>query len=87
MGVITRAEIVGTNVELGGYLFARDFPEIVEEIANSEVPRSRSIDSSRESIWRFYTLRQWGRGVQGKTGGDGLSLRSSLRARRNRFSP
>jgi hypothetical protein len=35
VGVITRAEIVGRNVELGGYLFARDFPEIVEEIAKS----------------------------------------------------
>ena len=35
VGVITRAEIVGRNVELGGYLFARDFPEIVEEIARS----------------------------------------------------
>jgi hypothetical protein len=35
VGVITRAEIVGRNVELGGHLFARDFPEIVEEIGKS----------------------------------------------------
>ncbi len=35
VGVITRAEIVGKNVELGGHLFARDFPEIVEEIGKS----------------------------------------------------
>jgi hypothetical protein len=35
VGVITRAEVVGRNVELGGHLFARDFPEIVEEIAKS----------------------------------------------------
>ena len=35
VGVITRAEVVGRNVELGGYLFARDFPDIVEEIAKS----------------------------------------------------
>src|SRR5580692_6642983 len=35
VGMITRAEIVGRNVELGGHLFARDFPEIVEEIAKS----------------------------------------------------
>ena len=35
VGVITRAEVVGRNLELGGYLFARDFPEIVEEIAKS----------------------------------------------------
>lgn len=36
VGVITRAEIAGQNLELGGYLFARDFPEIVEEIAKSK---------------------------------------------------
>jgi hypothetical protein len=33
VGVITSAEIVGKNLEVGGYLYARDFPEIVEEIA------------------------------------------------------
>jgi hypothetical protein len=32
VGVITKAEIVGRKVELGGYLFAKDFPEIVDEI-------------------------------------------------------
>ncbi len=32
VGVITRAEIVGKRLELGGYLFAKDFPEIVKQI-------------------------------------------------------
>jgi hypothetical protein len=32
VGVITRAEIIGKKLELGGYLFAKDFPEIVKEI-------------------------------------------------------
>jgi hypothetical protein len=32
VGVITRAEIVGKKLELGGYLFAKDFPEIVKQI-------------------------------------------------------
>ena len=32
VGVITRAEIVGRQLELGGYLFAKDFPEIVAEV-------------------------------------------------------
>jgi hypothetical protein len=32
VGVITRAEIVGRRVEVGGFLYARDFPEIVAEI-------------------------------------------------------
>jgi len=35
VGVITRAEIVGRRIELGGHLFAKDFPEIVTEIAKS----------------------------------------------------
>jgi hypothetical protein len=35
VGVITSAEIVGRNLEVGGYLFAKDFPDIVEEIARS----------------------------------------------------
>jgi hypothetical protein len=32
VGVITRADIVGKKLELGGYLFAKDFPEIVKHI-------------------------------------------------------
>src|SRR6202167_6784007 len=41
VGVITHAEIVGRNLELGGYLFARDFPEIVDEIAKSRPESDR----------------------------------------------
>jgi len=43
VGVITRAEIEGRNLKVGGYLFARDFPEIVKEISQSR--RSRGQDS------------------------------------------
>ena len=32
VGVITQAEIVGSNVELSGYLFGKDFPELVREM-------------------------------------------------------
>ncbi len=35
VGVITEAEVVGQNLEIGGYLFARDFPEVVKKIAAS----------------------------------------------------
>jgi hypothetical protein len=35
VGVITSAELVGRNLEVGGYLYAKDFPEIVEEIAKA----------------------------------------------------
>ncbi len=32
VGVITSAEIVGRNLEVGGYLYAKDFPDVVEEV-------------------------------------------------------
>lgn len=35
VGVITSAEIVGRNLEVGGYLFGRDFPNVVDEIRAS----------------------------------------------------
>jgi hypothetical protein len=33
VGVITSADVVGRNLEVGGYLYAKDFPDIVAEIA------------------------------------------------------
>jgi len=33
VGIITRAEVVERNLEVGGYLYAKDFPEIVRDIA------------------------------------------------------
>ena len=41
VGVITRAEVVGRSLELGGYLFAKDFPEIVNEIGKAGRGESR----------------------------------------------
>ena len=35
IGVITRAEIVGRAIEVSGFLYARDFPEIVAEIGKA----------------------------------------------------
>jgi len=35
VGVITSAEIVGRDLEVGGYLYAKDFPDVVEEVAKS----------------------------------------------------
>jgi hypothetical protein len=47
VGVITSAEIVGRNLEVGGYLFARDFPEIVQEIGKSQrIGKPNSIECS-----------------------------------------
>ena len=49
VGVITRAEIVGRNLEVGGYLYGRDFPEIVEEIGRSGVGRQAVSVGARAS--------------------------------------
>jgi len=38
VGVITRAEIVGRDLEIGGHLFAKDFPEIVSELGKKRAP-------------------------------------------------
>ena len=32
VGVITSADVVGRNLEVGGYLYAKDFPDIVAEV-------------------------------------------------------
>ncbi len=77
VGVITRAEIVGRNVELGGYLYARDFPEIVEEIAKSRAiaPRNYFASlSSREEKQSFNASSA------GRWWSEGRRLRASLRA-------
>jgi len=42
IGVITRAEIVGRVIEVGGFLYARDFPEIVAEIGRAGASRQPS---------------------------------------------
>lgn len=42
VGVITRAEIVGKVLELSGYLFAKDFPEIVRQIESGSIHASAS---------------------------------------------
>jgi hypothetical protein len=86
VGVITRADIVGRNLELGGYLFARDFPEIVEEIAKARRGGDRKLlDCSREQRALGGTMhagvRQWEPGRWT----EGYRLRSSLRAAAERI--
>ena len=51
IGVITSAEIVGKKLELGGYLFAKDFPEIVKEIKRGENGLSRQVRGNIPSWW------------------------------------
>ena len=42
VGVITRAEIAGNELELSGYLFAKDFPELVKQIESGIIQASSS---------------------------------------------
>ncbi len=85
VGVITRADIVGRNVELGGYLFARDFPEIVAEIAKSERSGGqRSLDSVRGD-WPHVKMCAEGRQLHSGSWIEGHGLRSSLRAAAERI--
>src|ERR1700683_1148621 len=81
VGVITRAEIVGRNVELGGYLFARDFPEIVEEIAKSRPGGDhRPIDSLRARLVNAGVIHAAVSPWETGSWGEGSRLRASLRA-------
>jgi hypothetical protein len=86
VGVITRADVVGRNLELGGYLFARDFPEIVEEIAKAgRGGPHRFLDSSRDKHSQAATMHEGvSRWVPG-CGTEGSRLRSSLRAAAGRI--
>jgi hypothetical protein len=81
VGVITRAEIVGRNLELGGHLFARDFPEIVEEIAKSR-PGSdhRSNDSFRARLVQAGVIHAAVSPTESTDWREGLKLRASVRA-------
>jgi hypothetical protein len=80
VGVITRAELVGRKLELGGYLFARDCPEIVEEIARSAKAESEFADTAHARMAQKRTV-QGGSGVSwGQRGRHVSSWKSSLSA-------
>ena len=60
IGVITRAEIVGRAIEVGGFLYAKDFPEIVAEIGKPGSAGLRSVDrngrASRAGLGMSYEI-------------------------------
>ncbi|HWY20891.1 MAG TPA: hypothetical protein VNX26_06685 [Candidatus Acidoferrum sp.] len=85
VGVITRAEIVGRNLELGGHLFARDFPEIVEEIAKSRVGSiHRTSDSIRARLVQAGVIHAVSP-AESANWREGCRLRASLRAAAGRI--
>ncbi len=67
VGVITSANVVGRNLEIGGYLYARDFPEIVEEVR-----KFGRRGHSRLEAWEFRPS------LDDRRVGSGLSLRRQL---------
>jgi len=75
VGVITHAEVVGKNLEVGGYLYAKDFPEIVDEIARL----GRREDRRQDAASGF---RLSASGTEGSEAalGEGTKLRMSLTA-------
>jgi hypothetical protein len=82
VGVITSAEVVGRNLEVGGYLYAKDFPDIVEEIAKTG---RRRVDLRPRTS--DLGLRSEGGGSRGAQGleilgqrTEGARLRASLAA-------
>jgi len=86
VGVITRAEIVGRNVELGGYLFARDFPEIVEEIFKSRPGSERKpSDAFRTRLVNAGVIHAAVDPWESEGWKEGYRLRASLRAAAKRI--
>ncbi len=77
VGVITSADIVGRKLELGGYLYARDFPEIVKEIAKSGRGQEISAESSQDRNEGARTIH--GAAARSKGWSEGYRFKSSLR--------
>jgi len=62
IGVITRAEIVGRVIEVAGFLYARDFPEIVAEIGRPR-PVSGRVCAGTDSTERNVRTTRAGLGM------------------------
>lgn len=84
VGVVTRAEIVGRSLELGGYLYARDFPEIVEEIAKGRKSGTQKTDLRRNRRIQGRSMNAVAE-CGGRGWDEGSVLRSSLRSAAGRI--
>jgi hypothetical protein len=84
VGVITSADIVGRKLELGGYLYARDFPEIVKEIEKSGrgmgiTARGAGISAECARDRDGETRTMHGAAAHSKLWAEGYRFKSSLR--------
>jgi hypothetical protein len=66
VGVITSAEIVGRNLEIGGYVYARDFPELMEEIGKSGRRASGKETKTKMPIVSQRMRRGWGSHIKAR---------------------
>jgi hypothetical protein len=71
VGIITKADVVGRNLEVGGYLYARDFPEVVEEVGKFGRKPVEFVRACREGL-------AMAGAADVPTVGGGQSLRASL---------
>src|SRR5579859_1263649 len=72
VGVITSADVVGRNLEISGYLYAKDFPDVVEEVAQFGKKPVGFRSSERKPRGAIAAERDW------RT--EGVRLRASLKA-------
>jgi len=56
IGIITSAEVVGRQLEVGGYLYGHDFPDIVDEINKSA--RKRPPAGARGDLGMSYEVTE-----------------------------
>jgi hypothetical protein len=81
VGVITRADVVGRNLEIGGYLFARDFPEVVKKIgAGGRRGKLGRVLPSRARAASICGVAEASGGVGSSRASLGLNPSTSLRA-------
>ena len=73
IGVITRAEIVGHEITVGGFLYGRDFPEIVAEIGRTAISHQPSAISRQSSA--VGTVGAKGVGVAGDPRRQAITVR------------
>ena len=73
VGVITEADVVGRNLEVGGYFYAKDFPDVVEEVAKlGRRPRLLAVARQHDGLMQAT--------VEDGAGHEVARLRVSLRA-------
>ena len=57
VGIITSAEVTGNRLEVGGYLYAKDFPEIVQEVMRSgKRAKNAQASTSAEELGMSYEV-------------------------------